>query len=63
MATVTHLDEHRPREVKITAREQLECLMLAQMNQEKAQLCTKDQAALAAFFLVNAQMLMKVAGK
>jgi hypothetical protein len=63
VSKVTHLDERRPREVKITPREQLECLMLAQMNQEKAKLCTPDQAALAAFFLVNAQVLMKVAGK
>ena len=63
MDKVTPIALHRPRAVQLSPKEQLECLVLAQMNQERAELCTTDQAALAAFFLMNAKLLMKVAGK
>jgi hypothetical protein len=59
-ATVTRLDEHR---AALSARDKLQCLVLAQMNEEKADYCTEQQTALKAFFLMNAAMLRKVAGE
>lgn len=60
MDTVTNIADHRPTG-KLTPKEQLECLVLATMNQERAELCTPDQAALAKFFLMNSAMFLKVA--
>lgn len=60
-ATVTNLAAHRPR--SLTAKERMECLLLALMNEEKAGFCTKEQAGLRTFLNMNAALLRKVAEK
>lgn len=47
----------------LSASERMECLLLAKMNEEKAELCTKDQPGIRAFFEMNAKLLHKVAAK
>ena len=46
---------------KAKASIQLQALILAQMNEEKAALCTKDQAGIREFLLMNAKLLREVA--
>ena len=45
----------------LTPRERLEALMLASMNQERADLCSPDQPALREFFQMNAALLLRFA--
>lgn len=47
----------------VSARDRLQCLVLAQMNEEKSEYCDERQTALKAFLLMNAAMLRKVAGE
>lgn len=56
-ASVTSIETAR----KAKASLQMQALILAQMNEEKAALCTKDQAGIAAFLLMNARLLHEVA--
>jgi hypothetical protein len=60
MGTVTNIDEHRE-PGKLTPRDQLQCLVLAQMNIERAEACTPEQAALQAFLLMNSKLLLELA--
>lgn len=60
-ATVTSIDTAR--KGALTPGDRLQALLLAQMNEEKAQLCTKEQAGIAAFLLMNAKFLHEVAKK
>lgn len=45
----------------ITAEERAECVALAEMNEERATLCSPEQAALKKFFELNATQLRKLA--
>lgn len=56
-ASVTSIDEARKHKASL----QMQALILAQMNEEKASLCTKEQAGIAAFLLQNAKFLHEVA--
>jgi hypothetical protein len=56
-ASVTSIDAAR----KAKASLQLQALLLAQMNEEKAGLCTKEQAGIREFLLMNAKLLREVA--
>jgi hypothetical protein len=54
---VTHIDDAR----KAKASLQLQALILAQMNEERASYCVAGQEALREFFLMNAKLLHEVA--
>jgi len=56
-ATVTSIDAAR----KAKASMQLQALLLAQMNEEKASYCGKGQEGMKAFLLINATFLHEVA--
>lgn len=56
-ANVTSIDKARAAKASL----QMQALLLAQMNEEKAALCTKEQAGIAAFLLMNAKLLHEVA--
>lgn len=56
-ATVTSIEAAR----KAKASLQLQALVLAQMNEEKAALCTPDQKGIAEFLRMNAKLLHEVA--
>lgn len=58
-ASVTSIDAKR----KAKASMQLQALLLAQMNEEKASYCGKGQEGIKAFLLVNAKFLHEVAAK
>jgi hypothetical protein len=58
-ATVTNIAEKRG--PALTPHDQLQCLVLAQMNIERAECCTPEQAALQAFFLMNSNLLLELA--
>lgn len=45
----------------ISVADRMQALMLAQMNDEKADLCTKGQEGLRAFFEMNSKFLMEIA--
>lgn len=45
----------------ISAADRLQALMLAQMNEEKADLCAKGQEPLRVFFEMNAKFLKRIA--
>lgn len=45
----------------ISAADRLQALMLAQMNEERAGLCSKDQGPLRAFLEMNAKFLKRIA--
>jgi hypothetical protein len=45
----------------VSVEERTQALLLACMNDERAQLCSKDQPALRAFFEMNAQFLRSLA--
>lgn len=60
MATVTNIADRRP-VASLTPHDQLQCLVLAQMNIERAEMCRDDQAALRAFFLMNSQLMLELA--
>lgn len=45
----------------LTPVERTQCLLLATMNDERAELCTKDQPALRKFFEMNAALLKSLA--
>lgn len=62
-ATVTDLFDRISNPHELTPRERLECLVLATMNDEKAELMRDDQPALKAFFQKNAEVLRHVAAK
>jgi len=57
---VTDIATRRPA-ATITPHDQLQCLVLAQMNIERAENCTKEQVALQAFFLMNSNLLLELA--
>jgi hypothetical protein len=46
---------------RISADLRLQCLLQAQMNEERAELCPKELGALRKFFEINAQILREVA--
>lgn len=48
-------------EKRIDAATRLQCLLMAESNEERAQLCTKDQAPLRKLFEMNAQLLKDIA--
>jgi hypothetical protein len=56
-ANVTPIDKARQAKASL----QLQALLLAQMNEEKAALCTKEQAGIREFLLMNAKLLREVA--
>lgn len=60
-ASVTNIADRRGK--PLTAEERLECLLLAKMNEERAELCTADQPGIRRFFEMNAKLLHKVAAK
>lgn len=62
VATVTDLTERLPARM-LTYQERLECLIAAEMNLERAELCTKGQEALQAFFMQNYRLFLKVASQ
>ncbi|MBX6381474.1 MAG: hypothetical protein IRZ07_00665 [Microbispora sp.] len=45
----------------ITASDRWQALVLAKMNEERAELCAKDQGPLRVLFEMNAKFLMRVA--
>lgn len=45
----------------ISASDRLQALVLAQMNDERAELCSKDQSPLRVFFEMNSKFLMSIA--
>lgn len=61
MGTVTDITPRLPSE--LTARDRLQCLIMAQMNEERAEMMRDDQPALKAFFQMNAELLRHVAAK
>lgn len=60
-ASITSIVDRRGK--PLSPAERLECLLLAKMNEEKAELCTKDQPGIRTFFEMNAKLLHKVAAK
>lgn len=58
-ATVTSIDTAR--KGALSPGDRLQALLLAQMNEEKAAMCTPQQAGIAAFLLMNAKFLHEVA--
>jgi hypothetical protein len=58
-ATVTHIDAAR--KAVLSPGDRLQALLLAQMNEEKAEMCTKGQEGIRAFLLENARFLHEVA--
>jgi hypothetical protein len=58
-ATVTSIDTAR--KGALSPGDRLQALLLAQMNEEKAELCTKAQAGIREFLLMNAKFLHEVA--
>lgn len=48
-----------PRE--LTSAERMQAQLLAEMNDDRASLCTKDQPALKTFFQMNAAFLRAIA--
>lgn len=59
-ATVTDISDRMPTRL-LTYQERLACLVLAEMNLERAELCRDDQAALRAFFMMNYRQLLSCA--
>lgn len=49
----------KPKFISVATR--MQALMLAQMNDEKAELCGKGQEPLRAFFEMNSKFLMEIA--
>lgn len=45
----------------ITAKDRLEALLMAEINEEKAQLCSKDQGPLRTTFEMNAKLFRRLA--
>lgn len=56
-ATVTSIERARRAKASL----QMQALLMAQMNEEKAAMCTKEQAGIRAFLLMNAKLLHEVA--
>lgn len=48
-------------EKRIDAAKRLECLLMAESNEDRAQLCTPDQQALRKFLEMNAQLFKDIA--
>jgi hypothetical protein len=59
-ATVTDLTDRMPTRI-LTYQERLQCLVLAEMNLEKAELCRDDQPSLREFFMMNYRQLLSMA--
>lgn len=66
MSTVTSISQAKAERMLkpklMTPRERLEALLLATLNDDKAELCRADQPALRAFFERNAAAFRKYAG-
>jgi hypothetical protein len=45
----------------VTAEERAECVALAELNEERASVCSPDQPALKKFFELNAEQFRKLA--
>jgi hypothetical protein len=45
----------------ITAKDRLEALLMAEINEEKARLCSKDQGPLRVTFEMNAKLFRRIA--
>jgi hypothetical protein len=45
----------------LTPEERTQCLLLATMHDERAEVCARDQAALRKFFEMNAEFLRSLA--
>jgi hypothetical protein len=59
-ATVTDITDRMPTRI-LTYQERLACLVLAEMNLERAELCRDDQGPLREFFMMNYRQLLSCA--
>jgi hypothetical protein len=48
-------------EKRIDAAKRLECLLMAELNEERAELCAPDQQALKTLFEMNARLFKEIA--